>query len=150
MLLNINHRIVRVGRDFWRSSHSTSPTKQVPQSSLHMKVLRWVLSISREGDTSPPLFPACSQLSVTLKVVFSCEPVQNTYILSVILCFQLSLLIGFLHFFNYVNALSSYQLFQGLFIFCLLYLQVIQYMQTYDYVKKIHLSAVITHLPLYL
>lgn len=56
-----------VGRDFWRSSSPTPPLKQVPYSILHRKVSRWVLNMSREGNSTISLL-SLFQSSVTLMV----------------------------------------------------------------------------------
>ena len=54
-----------LGRDLWRPSRS-SPL-QVPYSMLHRKMSRWVLSISREGDSTASL-GSLFQCFVTLTV----------------------------------------------------------------------------------
>ena len=41
--------VIGVGRDLWDSS---PVLKQVPYSRLHRRVSRWVLNISREGDST--------------------------------------------------------------------------------------------------
>jgi len=49
--IQVNHRTVRVGRNIWRSSSPTLLLKHVPYSSFHRKASKWVLNISREGDS---------------------------------------------------------------------------------------------------
>jgi len=53
-----------VGKNLWRS---LSLIKQVPYSRLHRKTSRWVLNISREGDSSTSL-GSLFQGSVTFTV----------------------------------------------------------------------------------
>ena len=61
-----NHRMVGVGRDLWGSPSPTPCPSRVTQSRLHRTALRWVLNISREGDSTAPL-GSLGQGSVTLR-----------------------------------------------------------------------------------
>jgi len=62
-----NHRTVRIGRDLCGSSSPTPCRSRVTQSRLHRTLSRWVLNISREGDSTAPL-GNLFQCSVTLRV----------------------------------------------------------------------------------
>ena len=62
-----NHRIVGVGRDLCGSPSPTPCPSRVTQSRLHSTTLRWVLNISREGDSTTSL-GSLGQGSVTLTV----------------------------------------------------------------------------------
>ena len=50
-----NHRTIGVGKDLWVSSNPTPLQKQVLQSRLHRKQSRWILNISREGNSTASL-----------------------------------------------------------------------------------------------
>jgi len=61
-----NHGMVRVGRDLCGSSSPTSLPKQGHYSRLHRTLSRWVLNISREGDSTTSL-GSLFQGSITLR-----------------------------------------------------------------------------------
>ena len=50
-----NHRMVRVGRDLGESPSPTPCASRVTHSRLHRTLFRWVLNISREGDSTTSL-----------------------------------------------------------------------------------------------
>ena len=60
-----NHRIVGVGRDLCGSPSPTPCRSRVTHSRLHRTLSRWVLNISREGDSTASL-GSLGQGSVTL------------------------------------------------------------------------------------
>jgi len=62
-----NHRAVRVGRDLCGSSSPTLCRSRVTTSRLHRTLSRWVLNISREGDSTTSL-GSLLQCSGTLRV----------------------------------------------------------------------------------
>jgi len=62
-----NHRMFGVGRDLCGSSSPTPCQSRVTQSRLHKTASRWVLNISREGDSTTSLGSLC-QGSVILRV----------------------------------------------------------------------------------
>jgi len=61
-----NDSMVGVGRDLCGSPSPTPCRSRVTHSRLHRTLSRWVLNISREGDSTPSLGSLC-QGSVTLR-----------------------------------------------------------------------------------
>jgi len=62
-----NHRMVGVGRDLCGSSSPTPCQSRVTYSRLHRTLSRWILNISREGDSTAPL-GSLGQGSITLRM----------------------------------------------------------------------------------
>ena len=54
-----NHRMVEVGRDLWRSSGPTPCSSRDSQSWLPSTMSRWLLSISKGGDSTASLGKLC-------------------------------------------------------------------------------------------
>ena len=63
-----DHRIVGFGKNLWRPSSPTPLLKQVPHSRSRRKASRWVLNVSRGGDSTISL-GSLFQCSVTLTVM---------------------------------------------------------------------------------
>ena len=61
-----NHRLVGFGRDLCGSSSPTPCRSRVTYSRLHRTLSRWILNISREGDSTTSL-SSLFQCSVTLR-----------------------------------------------------------------------------------
>ena len=55
MAIGPTHRIIRVGRGLWRPSSPTPLLKQAPYSRSHRQASRWILNISRQGDSTTSL-----------------------------------------------------------------------------------------------
>jgi len=62
-----NHRMFGVGRDLCGSPSPTPCPSRVTQSRLHRTLSRWVLDISREGDSTASL-GSLFQCSITLRM----------------------------------------------------------------------------------
>jgi len=69
--LHVNHKMFGVGRDLWGSSSPTPLPKHGHLQQAVRTVSRWVLNISREGDSTIPL-GSLFQCSVTLRVKKFC------------------------------------------------------------------------------
>lgn len=65
------HRIMRVGRDFWRPPSPTPLLKKIPNRMLHRKASRWAMNISWKGNSSNSM-GSLFQCSVTRSKVLPC------------------------------------------------------------------------------
>ena len=80
-----NHRMFEVGKDPWRLSSPPLCLSWVIYSGLPRSVTSWILSISKDGDSSVSLHSQCQCLIILSKKAFSCVWMEY-YIFS---CFHL-------------------------------------------------------------